>query len=93
MPITWDPANSMQMLLLVIAEADVKPTTAIWTRVASKLGDITPSAVRYDMGTRSAHCCCSTFQYLQVFTSKSSTSCRVILLDAELFYLHVLDTC
>lgn len=39
----------MQMLMLVIAEADVKPNTAVWTRVASQLGDITPSAVRYAM--------------------------------------------
>jgi hypothetical protein len=38
----------MQMLLLVIVETDVKPTTAVWTQVASKLGDITPTAVRYD---------------------------------------------
>ena len=50
MPITWDTANSMQMLLLVIAEADIKPSASTWTKVASKLGDITPSAVRYDLG-------------------------------------------
>lgn len=49
MPITWDAANSMQMLLLVIAEADIKPSASTWTKVASKLGDITPSAVRYDL--------------------------------------------
>ena len=48
MPFKWDATNSMQMLLLVIAEADVKPTTAAWAQVASKLGDITPTAVRYD---------------------------------------------
>jgi hypothetical protein len=50
MPITWDATNTMQMLLLVIAEADIKPSTSTWTKVASKLGDITPSAVRYDLG-------------------------------------------
>jgi hypothetical protein len=49
MPMTWDANNSMQMLLLLIAEADVKPSTALWKQVASKLGDITPGAVRYDL--------------------------------------------
>jgi hypothetical protein len=48
MPFKWDATNSMQMLLLVIVEADFKPTTATWAQVASKLGDITPTAVRYD---------------------------------------------
>jgi hypothetical protein len=38
------------MLLLVIAEEDVKPSAGTWTKVANKLGDITPSAVRYDLG-------------------------------------------
>jgi len=50
MPTTWDATNSVQMLLLVIAAEDVKPSADTWTKVANKLGDITPSAVRYDLG-------------------------------------------
>jgi hypothetical protein len=70
----WDATNSMQMLLLVIAEADVKPSTAIWTQVASKLGDITPGAVRYDQSGCSPYFACRHFTL--------STSLHRILLIA-----------
>ena len=66
MPLKWDAANSMQMLLLVIAEADVKPTTTVWNRVAQKLGDTTPSAVRYEQGARFQLFACPNFLYLWI---------------------------
>jgi len=62
----WDTSNSMQMLMLVIAEADVKPNTAVWTRVASQLGDITPSAVRYDDGACVQYLSCSNIPHLDI---------------------------
>lgn len=36
------------MLLLATTEADLKPTQVTWTAVATHLGDITPTAVRYE---------------------------------------------
>ena len=49
MKFNWTAERERQMLLLAIAEANLRPTIETWSIVAKILGEgITPSAVRCD---------------------------------------------
>lgn len=48
MPKTWDATLERVLLILVCAEADVKPSSDLWAKVAARLGGgLTASAVSY----------------------------------------------
>ena len=48
MPKTWDATLEQVLLILVSAEADVKPSSDLWAKVADRLGGgLSASAVSY----------------------------------------------